>query len=457
MAGALGNNGGRLYSYGAQPVLINCSFVVDADDSSGLGISSLKGQGVENVFMHTSTTPGRGPNGYLNPNPAEGYALIQLAANYNKYLGEFSGWISPVSGGTVAINGSALTAGNPYVIVSAGHGPAGSATIAPVADVAGSLAGTYFSLFDAYGNVFVIWFYVSGVGGSQPNLGPAVLPGQRGLHYFQQTIASGASAATIGTALAVSIALLESGISGTKSFTAAGTTTVTVTSTSYNPLAGVPIDGSSQISASNSLQVPIVFTISSGSATAASVWTDGFGNLYTVSETVAAGTTLKTNGVQLPGAASGTLTYVSGPGATTDLAYSLAVAGFQTGFTFALVNYNTNLACWRGVGLPAGVNPAADASFIATATGVSTGGGSTGTVKIPGTSGISHIEVVGDPNMSIAPYPSGPSANIGAWILVQFLAPSSSSVTTMIATAPTDASVCNMSFYVDARQSPSNN
>jgi hypothetical protein len=448
---ALGNNGGRLYSFGSQPVLIDCNFIVDSSNANGLGVSSLQGQGVQAVYMHTSQTPAAG-----NPNPASGYALIHLSSSYNRFLGQFSGAVAPVSASNVAINASALTAGNPYIITSVGHGPAGSCTIAPVADVSGSLASTYFTLYDAYGNVFVIWFYVTGVGGSQPQLGRAVLPGQRGLQYVQQTIPVNETASNIGTALVSTINLLPSGIQGVASFTAAGTTTVTCTSTSNNPLAGVPIDGSSQISASNSLQVPIIFTISSGSATAASVWTDGFGNLYTVSTTVASGTTLRVNGVQLPGAASGTLTYVSGPGSTTSLTYSSAVAGYQTGFTFALVNYNTNLACWRGVGLPSGINPAVNASFIATSTGVSTGGGSTGLVKVPGSSGISRVEVVGDANQTLYPSPSGPSANIGSWLLVQFLAATSASVTTLVPAAPTDGAKVYMSFMVDAKSSPSN-
>lgn len=455
MAGSLGNNGGRLYSFGAQPVLIDCNFVVDSSNGNGLGIRSLKGQGVENVFMHTSSTPGKGPNGYLNPNPASGYALIQLSSNYNRYLGGFDGFVSPLTGGNVAINGSALSAGNPYVIVSVGSGPAGTATIAPVADVSGSLAGTYFMLYDSYGNSFCIWFSVSGVG-SQPNLGPAAAFGQRGLQYVQQSIVTNDTAATIGADLVITIENLNSGISGVKSFTASGTTTVTVVSTALQPLAGVPQDGNQVIAASNSQPVPIWFNISSGSATAGSVWTDGSGNLYTVSTTLSSGTLLKTSGVQPPFPASGILTFVSGSGSTTALSYSSAVAGLATGFTFALTVYNTNLACWRGVGLPPGLNPSVGQSFIATSSGVSTGGGSSGLVKVPSVSGITSVEVIGDPNLSFAPQASGPSANVGAWILVQFLSASSSSVTTQVPTAPANNSVCGMSFYVDARLSPSN-
>lgn len=449
MAGALGNNGGRLFSFASQPVLIDCNFVIDAANGNGLGIRSLKGQGVENVFMHTTASPGRGPNGILNPNPAAGFAWIQLSNNYNRYLGGFSGFVSPITGSSIPIDATdaALTVGNPYVITSVGVGPAGQATISPVADVSGSLAGTYFMLYDSYGNSFCIWFSVSGIG-SAPNLGLPAAFGQRGLQYVQQSILINATAAQIGAALVLTIENLQSGVVGTLSFTASGTTTVTVVSTMNAPLAGIPQDGNQVVAASNSQPVPIYFNLSSPeSATAGSIWSDSQGHLYTVTTTLVAGTLLKTSGVQSPFPAAGVLTYVSGPGATVNLPYSSAVAGLATGFGFALTVFDTNLQDWVAVGVPSGVTPAVGVSFIARATGA---GASTGSVHAPGVSGISSIEVIGDPNQSIAPQPSGPTANIGGWILVQMLNGSDA------VTAPNAGSVYGMSFYVDAKFSPSN-
>lgn len=416
MASALGNNGGRLYSFGAQPVLIDCNFTVAA--TNGLGITGLKGQGVENVFMHTSTTPSRGPNGYLNPNPASGYAWIQLASNYNRYLGSFSGYVSPLSGSNLPIDASdaALTVGNPYVITAVGVGPAGQATIAPVADSSGSLASKYFMLYDSYGNSFCIWFSVSGVG-APPLLGPAAAFGQRGLQYVQQSILSGATAAQIGAALVLTIQNLPSGINGVFSFTASGTTTVTVVSTATQPLGGIPQDGTSVIPEQGPA-VPITFTVTSASATAGAIYTDGSGHLYNVAVTLASGTTLKTTGVGSPIGA--TLTKVSGTGDAT-ITFSSAVTGWATGFAFVLTVSDTNLQDWQAVGLPKGLAPAVGQSFIAKATGA---GASTGTVKVPGVSGISSIEVIGDPNLSFGPMPMGGSPNVGGWILVQFLKPS---------------------------------
>lgn len=348
----LGNNYGKFYGFQSKPVWLDLQFVVSATDTAGFGITGLKGQGVKNVYMHTSATPATG-----NPNPASGYALIRLAYNYSRIYCPNYMITAPVTGSDLAINASALTPGVPYYITAVGAGANGATTVAPVADSAGSLAGTWFSLYDSYGNTFVIWFSVSGVGRAP------VVPGAI---IVQQSIATGDTAATIGAALVTTIAALPSGVSGVFSFTAAGTTTVTVTSTKAAPLAGGASDG--------------------------------------------------------------------------------AIA---TGFTFALTKYTTNLSDWQHVGVPQGVTPAIGVSFIATAAGYSTGGGSTGTVKALTVSGNVQMEVLGDPNLSIAPIPMGGSPNSGGWLLVQFLAATNSSTTTLIPTAPAATSLVKMTLLLE--------
>lgn len=115
-------NRGHFYCPHVKPVLIDCNFVVDSTNGNGLGIRSLKGQGVNNVFMHTAETPGPGPNGLVNPNPASGYIMVQLGDNYNFYYGGFSGFVPPLSGSNVNVDASdaALSVGQIYVIVSLG-------------------------------------------------------------------------------------------------------------------------------------------------------------------------------------------------------------------------------------------------------------------------------------------------------------------------------------------------
>jgi len=308
--------------------------------------------------MHTSATPASN-RGFLNPNPASGYALIQLDANYFQYAGGFSGFVSPSSGSTLAINSTALTPHQPYVIVSPGATTAASETITTVADVSGSLASKYFSLFDSYGNNFILWFQVSGVGNPPKGVYGSPVP---------VSISSGATAAQVASALSTVIGALPSGISGVYSFTSsASSSVVTVTSTTAAaPLAGVAQDGASPLA---------------------------------------------------------------------------------TGFTFAIVYNGTNLQNWQTVGLPSGLTPTQGQAFFAKASG--DGGYSSGTVIAAGVSGITSIEVIGDANQTLAPAPQGGSPNNGGLIVVQFLAPTSSSVTTLTPTAPANNSVVAMSFLVE--------
>lgn len=100
----------------------------------------------------------------------------------------------------------------------------GTQTIAVVPDVAGSLAGKSFLLSDeASAHRYQIWFKVSGVGSAPTPVA--------GYSLVEQDIATGDSAATIGAALASTIAALNA----TNSFTATGTSTVTVTNKTAGP------------------------------------------------------------------------------------------------------------------------------------------------------------------------------------------------------------------------------
>lgn len=107
------------YTKHAMPVLIDCNFVVDVANGNGLGIRSLKGSGVNNVYMHTSATPATG-----NPNPASGTIVVQLTDNYFRSFGGFNAIVSPVSGSALKIDNSALTAGVAYIISTLGDATA---------------------------------------------------------------------------------------------------------------------------------------------------------------------------------------------------------------------------------------------------------------------------------------------------------------------------------------------
>lgn len=94
------------------PVLLDCNFVVDSTNGNGLGIRSLKGPGIQAVYMHTSSTPAAG-----SPNPAAGYILVQLQDNFQRSYGGWSGWVAPLSGSDLT---SGLTVGVPYTISTLG-------------------------------------------------------------------------------------------------------------------------------------------------------------------------------------------------------------------------------------------------------------------------------------------------------------------------------------------------
>lgn len=100
------------YTLHNKPTLIDCNFIVDSTNGNGLGIRSLKGPGIAAVYMNTSATPAAG-----SPNPAAGYIMIKLQDNYNRYLGGFSGQVSPVTGSQLT---SGLTVGVPYIITTLG-------------------------------------------------------------------------------------------------------------------------------------------------------------------------------------------------------------------------------------------------------------------------------------------------------------------------------------------------
>lgn len=120
---------GKIYSGHVMPVLIDCNFIVDSTNGNGLGIRSLKGPYVQNVFMHTSATPGKGNSNpatpgipVVNPNPSAGIIVVQLQDKFNRLLtGDFS-IVSPVGASQIVTSG--LTVGAPYVITVLGDATA---------------------------------------------------------------------------------------------------------------------------------------------------------------------------------------------------------------------------------------------------------------------------------------------------------------------------------------------
>lgn len=155
-------NAGHFYGNVVKPIYITCNFVVDPANGNGLGVRSIKSNGyVQNVFMHTSATPGVGGGGITNPNPAVGLALIQFKQNFNTYLGGFSGFVSPTTGSGL----TSTTSGLAYII-----GTLGTTTLAQW-----QTAGVPMGLTPSVGMSFV-----ATAGGSIGGSGTVFLPGASG-------------------------------------------------------------------------------------------------------------------------------------------------------------------------------------------------------------------------------------------------------------------------------------
>jgi len=107
----------------------------------------------------------------------------------------------------------------------------------------------------------------------------------------------------------------------------------------------------------------------------------------------------------------------------------------------------TTLAEWQSIGLPLGLTPTVGQTFIVPSGVTGTGGSHTGKVGTPSVSGITSLEVIGDTNQAINN--ASIAANGGAYVVVQFLASTSASVTTLVPKAPADGSVVGMTFYFD--------
>ena len=118
----------RMYTGHIKPVQIEAEFTVTP--SNALGITGLKGAYVQNVFMHTSTTPGAGnrnpatPNVVVtNPNPATNTIVIQLYDNYAQlYATSFSA--VEINGTAAKVDNDVLTVGVAYTISTLGNSTA---------------------------------------------------------------------------------------------------------------------------------------------------------------------------------------------------------------------------------------------------------------------------------------------------------------------------------------------
>ncbi len=101
-----------------------------------------------------------------------------------------------------------------------------------------------------------------------------------------------------------------------------------------------------------------------------------------------------------------TSTKIDNSALTAGLVYVITIVGDST------------LAAWQAIGLPPGLTPTVGQSFTALTVGAGANT-STSRVQVPTSSGVSAVEIVGNPNTMIS------NSNIatygGAWVTIQFL------------------------------------
>lgn len=120
----------------------------------------------------------------------------------------------------------------------------------------------------------------------------------------------------------------------------------------------------------------------------------------------------------------------------------VASAGTTSGTTYVITTVGTTTtAGWVTLGLPVGITPAVGVAFKATATTTASG---TGAVQTQTNSGISTIEALGVPSTTTTVTGVG-AAN--PYIIIQCLAATSSSVTTLIPTDPSSGSALKIVLY----------
>jgi len=112
------------------------------------------------------------------------------------------------------------------------------------------------------------------------------------------------------------------------------------------------------------------------------------------------------------------------PASGSDLSVRASDAALAVGSTYVIsVLGSATAANWTTLGVPAGVTPAVGVAFVALATGAGTS--TTSKVQAVIDSGIAKVELMGNPNYTIAPMNATPLAGqAGAIILLKTLAPS---------------------------------
>lgn len=170
----------------------------------------------------------------------------------------------------------------------------------------------------------------------------------------------------------------------------------------------------------------------------------GVRNVYMhTSATAAAGNPNPANGIIIVQLADNyykhfaTYSSIIAPASGSDVTTTVA----NTTYTITTLG-TTTLAQWQAVGLPKGIQPALGASFTATASQAIGGTGAVQVITATG-AGLDHVEIFGNPNMTIGPSVAYSQQSVIAYPYIIYQCFKEHAVA-----APADGAVISLSIYL---------
>lgn len=126
---------------------------------------------------------------------------------------------------------------------------------------------------------------------------------------------------------------------------------------------------------------------------------------------------------------------------------SVLIAALTPGlvYTITIVGSATT-AQWVTAGVPVGITPAVGVTFLCAAT--SAGASSAAQLASVSTIG-NNVEIIGNPNTTLAPNSSATTGTIGGYVVLQTLAATAAGNTAMVAADPASGSKLYLEFYLN--------
>jgi len=404
------------FSFHHFPVSLDCNFVVDSTNGNGLGIRSLKTQGIASVQMASIQAPAGSPSAFTAA--LRQYAVLGASAITNTGSSVLTGNLGLYPGtavtgfppGTVsgAENIANVAAQNAQASALAAYNQMLTNTFTPISSTLDGQTLTPGNYSESSGTFNLAasgngTLTLNGAGVYIFKAASTLVTGAGGIPTM--TLSGGAQASNVYWLVGTS-ATINSGSSGTFQGNILAHTSITdtlggtvngslIALTGAVTLSAATTSNSQPISSSNGIAPGYILVRFSDEYNR---YTDGF---------------------------SGQVSPLSGSSITS---------GLVVGQPYVIVSVGSSTpAQWQAAGLPSDQVPAVGQTFFAAATSISGGGA----VQGSSVSGIDHIEVVGDPNSTLASTTPGK----GGYMILQCLFEG-------VPTAPTDGTVIGLDFQM---------